>query len=127
MKRYFTQPTFERPGRPPTTLPVQLAKDLQLLPPTYRRPRLKTLDHLETLTSKAQNRQVWKCFTDTIVSVFKGQSDITRHINETKRNVPSLRQLNHRFIDQDTPDGMDFRFRKRKITLTLTPRQLQMN
>jgi hypothetical protein len=128
MLRYFTQPTFERPGRPPTTLPVQLDNDLQLLPAAYRRFRLKTPVQFERLTNKAQNRQDWKCFTDTIVTAFKRQSDITRHRNETKRNVPSLRQLNHPFIDQDTPEGMDFRFRARRITLTMPPRRhLQMN
>ena len=97
-----------------------MIKDLQLLPAAYRRFGLKTSVQLPK-TDKTGNvvphNFILKTLT-TIVTLFNRQSDITRHNNEIKHSAPSLRRLNHPFIDQNTPEGMDFRFRARRINLT---------
>ena len=114
MNQYFTEPCFTRNGRPPTTLPIRLKQDLSLLPPTHNRYRLKTLPHLNRLTNKAQNRQDWKSFTDTVVMAHKVESDQHRRRSEAARLVPTLRTLNtnyyhHDYMNYPTPAGMDFR------------------
>ena len=113
MLRYFSQPTFQRPGRPITTLPIQLDKDLQQIPYlTYRRPRFQTLRQFQHLKIIAQNRLEWKTLSNAVINTYKINADLIRHRSEQARNIPTTRKLNHPLVDLDTPAGMDNRHRR---------------
>ena len=125
MLRYYTQPTFQRPGRPITTLPIQLDQDLQKIPHhLYRRPRFQSLKQFQNLKLKAQNRSDWKALSTAVIDTYKKHTDLHRHRSEQARNIPTTRQLNHPVVDLDTPAGMDNRHR-RYIHL-LPPTQLPL-
>jgi hypothetical protein len=127
MSVYFTQPCFVMTGCPLRTLPGQLNKDLGLLPPLQRRYRLKSLQQFNRLTSLAQNRDEWKCLTDTVLTAYKVKEDKKRYLSETKRRVPTYAQLHNLTPSNHTPLGMDFRKFPRRIRLTLPdPVHLQM-
>ena len=71
MRGYFTKCGESFRGRPPTTLPVVLNKDL-----AHVKMKLKTELDLERLRSMAQDRQQWRDFTHRMVKAAEAtQSD----------------------------------------------------
>ena len=71
MAAYFTKHGKPFRGRPPTTLPVTLNKDL-----TRVKMNLKTPDDLERLRNIAQDRQSWKDLTTEMVKAAEATQSV---------------------------------------------------
>ena len=64
MKAYFTKTTKKYRGRPLTTLPVAINRDLERLSPPKQ---LKTIDDLNNLKHLAQDRTKWTTLSKKVV------------------------------------------------------------
>ena len=126
MTKYYTEPNYQKKGRPQLTLPTVLNNDLKLI-----HTNLVDKLWLDTLTNTAQDRKKWQEFTGQLSTRLKEELDKKRHNSEYKRNVPSSAQLTQHYNDwqkqenlQDivTPPGLDYRSNKRSPTTRLPRR-----